>query len=105
MYIPYSSQPLVPLEVAIKPEATVDEVIGFALYEYTETGRTPALLEPLKNLSSWQLRIAEDEGIIDDDFPALDKTRRVKKYSFDQYALCLSSEAQEGFTFIFIFSY
>ncbi|KAJ1943442.1 Component of a membrane-bound complex containing the Tor2p kinase [Linderina macrospora] len=41
----------------------------------------------------WALRIAED-GEIDDDFPALDRTRPVAKFAFDEFALCLATPEQ-----------
>jgi len=80
----------------------VENVIGYTLYEYTDQGRQPM---PMDILSAYSLRIVEDNGIIDDDFPgkkiflkkkqkklliistALERTRMIEKFSFDQFAL------------------
>ena len=63
----------------VRRDATVDEVIGFALWNYWEEGWLPKLDEGLTEddprspvrLSSigWMLWIAEEDGEVDDDFP------------------------------------
>ena len=35
------------------------------------------------------MRIVEDDGSIDDDFPALDRNRKIEKFAFDAFAISL----------------
>jgi hypothetical protein len=68
-----------PLELTVRKDATVEEVLGFALWSYWEEGWLPKLDEGLEpddpkrktRLSAvgWVLRIAEDDGEPDEDFP------------------------------------
>lgn len=59
----------------VRRDATVEEVIGFALWNYWEEGWLPKLNEGLSEdhpkLSGigWIMRIAEDDGEVDEDFP------------------------------------
>jgi len=67
------------MNLSVRRDATVEEVIGFALWNYWEEGWLPKLDEGLSEedpkreikLSAvgWILRIAEDDGEVDDDFP------------------------------------
>lgn len=68
------------MDLNVRRDATVEEVIGFALWNYWEEGWLPKLDEGLSGeddpkwgtkLSAvgWILRIAEDDGEVDDDFP------------------------------------
>jgi len=72
------------MELSVRKDATVEEVIGFALWTYWEEGWLPPLDHGLPKggeeaeeeerrvrLSAvgWILRITEDDGEIDDDFP------------------------------------
>ncbi len=57
-----------PMQVVVKRDASVEDVIGYALYQYTDEGRTPP---PLEELGAYSLRIVEDDGDIDDDFPGI----------------------------------
>ncbi|KAJ3096970.1 hypothetical protein HDU97_005398 [Phlyctochytrium planicorne] len=88
IYIPFSSNSEKPLLVIVKKEATVEEVIGYCLYEYTNEGREPLVPKHLWDVANWNMRIVEDDGTIDEDFPALERTRRIQKFSFDQFAIC-----------------
>ena len=54
------------MKVAVRPDATVEEAIGFVLYQYTEEGRQPKARDTVRVYS---LRIVEDDGEIDNDFP------------------------------------
>ncbi|KAJ3278834.1 hypothetical protein HK104_001994, partial [Borealophlyctis nickersoniae] len=58
-----------PLLISVKREATVEEVIGYALYEHCDEGREPPLPDHLKDVIMWNMRIVEDDGTVDDDFP------------------------------------
>ena len=80
VYFPHTQQPRgKPMNLSVRRDATVEEVIGFALWNYWEEGWLPKLDEGLSEddpkreikLSAvgWILRIAEDDGEVDDDFP------------------------------------
>lgn len=94
VYLPHSAQPYDPVSLVVKPDAIVDDVIGYILYDYVEKKRKPALEEDIYDLSNWMLRIAEDDGEIEEDLPALDRTRQISMVSFDQFALCRTPEGQ-----------
>lgn len=81
IYFPYAKQPQgKPMNLNVRRDATVEEAIGFALWSYWEVGWLPKLDEGLSGeddpkwatrLSAvgWILRITEDDGEVDDDFP------------------------------------
>lgn len=94
MYMPSCDEPRKPWEVIVRTDVTVSQAIGFALYCYMEEKRTPALPEELCNANKWTLRIVEDDGEPDEDFPALDRTRLLSAYSFDEFALVEATPAQ-----------
>ncbi|ORX94698.1 SIN1-domain-containing protein [Basidiobolus meristosporus CBS 931.73] len=94
IFLPHSEEPLRPLEIVVKKDATVEQVIGFTLYRFCEEGRKPLLDEKLSDVIHWSMRIVEDDGTIDEDFPALDRTRQISKFFFDQFAMCEATPAQ-----------
>jgi len=81
IYFPSAKQPQgEAMTLNVRRDATVEEAIGFALWSYWEVGWLPKLDEGLSGeddpkwatrLSAvgWILRIAEDDGEVDDDFP------------------------------------
>lgn len=69
--MPISEEPEIPLDITVLRDATVEDVMGYALYEYWTEGRKPAIPEHLRNVVMWNMRIVEDDGTIDDDFPGL----------------------------------
>jgi len=81
VYFPHAKSPVgKPMDLTISRDATVEEVIGFALWTYWEEGWLPKLDEGLSGPSDprwddklsacgWILRLAEDDGEVDDDFP------------------------------------
>jgi hypothetical protein len=69
IYLPSSDKPKDPMQVVVKREATVEDVIGYILYQYYNEGRTPLLSDELSTVVQWNLRIVEDDGEIDDDLP------------------------------------
>lgn len=92
IWLPFSdSHRDTPIAVVVKADATVEDVIGYVLYEYIDMGGVP---RPLESLDAYSLRIVEDDGNIDDDFPALERGRKIEKFSFDQFALCEANRAQ-----------
>ncbi|KAI9351980.1 stress-activated map kinase interacting protein 1-domain-containing protein [Obelidium mucronatum] len=102
IYIPTSPTPFDPLLIIIKRDACIEELIGYTLYEYfnklssntTEYNISELLPEEKCNVWSWNLRLVEDDGTIDDDFPALDRTSKMEKANFQALALCLCTPAQ-----------
>ncbi|KAI7859145.1 stress-activated map kinase interacting protein 1-domain-containing protein [Circinella umbellata] len=94
VYLPHSIQPYEPISLVVRPDAIVDDVIGYILYDYVEKKRKPSLQEEMYDIAQWVLRIAEDDGEIEDDIPALDRTRQISMVSFAQFALCRTAPSQ-----------
>lgn len=94
LYLPHSSTPNKPLPLTVRRDASVENVIGFALYTYYDKRWQPPLTPQQSKTSQWTMRIVEDDGSIDEDFPALERTRQIEKFAFDQFALCEVSPAQ-----------
>ncbi|KAI8825195.1 stress-activated map kinase interacting protein 1-domain-containing protein [Fimicolochytrium jonesii] len=94
IFIPMSDDPESPLSISVLRDASVEEVIGYALYEYWTEGRQPIIPANMRDVIMWNMRIVEDDGLIDEDFPALERTRKISKFAFDQFALCEASADQ-----------
>lgn len=94
MYMPTCDNPKKPWEVVVRTDVNVSNAIGFALYCYMEEKRSPPLPEDMCNANRWTLRIVEDDGEPDEDFPALDRTRMLSAYSFDEFALVEATPEQ-----------
>ncbi|CEP18939.1 hypothetical protein [Parasitella parasitica] len=94
VYLPTSNQPCKPVSLVVRPDAITDDVIGYILYDYVEQKREPELDEAAYDLAEWVLLIAEDDGEIEDDLPAIDRTRNIGRVSFDQFALCRATPSQ-----------
>ncbi|KAK9234049.1 stress-activated map kinase interacting protein 1-domain-containing protein [Lipomyces kononenkoae] len=94
LYCPSSSTPTLPFEVVVKPYVTVADTIGYSLYRYWEEKRKPELAEDKCDVKFWTLRIVEEDGEPDRDFPALDRTRIISAFSFDEFALVEATPAQ-----------
>ncbi|KAK9453321.1 stress-activated map kinase interacting protein 1-domain-containing protein [Dipodascopsis uninucleata] len=94
IYRPTSETPKIPFEVVVKRSATVADTTGYALYRYWEEKRKPELDERQCDLSYWTLRIVEEDGEPDLDFPALDRTRIISAFSFDEFALVEATPSQ-----------
>jgi hypothetical protein len=75
LYYPHSDEPTDPITVKVRKDASVEEVIGFGLWKYWEEGREPKLREDEgeEKLSAvgWGLRMVEDDGEVDEDFPGV----------------------------------
>ncbi|KAF7291898.1 hypothetical protein MIND_01215100 [Mycena indigotica] len=92
------------MDLSVRKDATVEEVIGFALWTYWEEGWLPKLDEGIENdedkkatrLSAigWTMRIAEDDGEVDDDFPPPDRIGKIAKFNADAYAILEATPAQ-----------
>ncbi|KAJ3133413.1 hypothetical protein HK100_004407 [Physocladia obscura] len=100
IFIPSSPTPAEPLLIIIKRDATVEELIGYTLYEYfnrlsnTEVDPTEFLPSEKCDVCCWNLRLVEDDGTIDEDFPALDRVSKMQRSNFDALAMCLCTPAQ-----------
>ena len=81
LYFPHARQPLGKvMHLNVRSDATVEEVVGFSMWSYWEEGWLPKLDEGLSgeddpkwasrlSAAGWILRIAEEDGEVDDDFP------------------------------------
>ncbi|PBL01322.1 hypothetical protein ARMGADRAFT_1007325 [Armillaria gallica] len=105
VYFPHAQEPRnKAMELSVRKDASVEEVIGFALWTYWEEGWKPKLDEGLTEddekwntqLSAigWILRIAEDDGEVDDDFPPPDRMGKIVKFNADAYAVLEANPAQ-----------
>jgi hypothetical protein len=94
MFIPFSS--IERIEITVKKDANVQEVIGYTLYEYVNREGHPPIPKSMYDTSLWSIRIAEEDGTIDDDFPALDRSRQIHKFGYDSFALCNSISFEES---------
>jgi target of rapamycin complex 2 subunit MAPKAP1 len=76
VFFPHAHQP--PgraMDLNVRKDATVEEVIGFALWNYWEEGWLPKLDEgksgddETRSATGWIMRVAESDGEVDEDFP------------------------------------
>ncbi|KAH9896673.1 SIN1-domain-containing protein [Cubamyces lactineus] len=93
------------LELSVREDATVEEVLGYALWTYWEEGWLPKIDEGLDgeedpkwaikcSAVGWILRIAEEDGEVDEDFPPPDRTGKISKFNFDAYAVLEATPSQ-----------
>lgn len=68
-----------PMEVAVIRSAKVHELIGLICWQYTQEGREPKLKA---DVDAYCLRIAEESGEIDNDFPPINKSDNLAKFGF-----------------------
>ncbi|GBE87664.1 stress-activated map kinase interacting protein 1-domain-containing protein [Sparassis latifolia] len=106
VYFPHSREPAGRiLDLKVRKDATVEEVLGFALWSYWEEGWLPELDEGLDgeedpkwvtkcSAIGWIFRIAEEDGEVDEDFPPPDRTGKISKFNFDAYAVLEATPAQ-----------
>lgn len=93
------------MRLSVRKDATMEELIGYGLYCYVEEGWLPALDSSLAqdgteeqreirlSTMAWTLRLVED-GEVDDDYPALDRSLTVGKFGADELAICEATPAQ-----------
>lgn len=123
IYPAYSRMASQPFEVPIRPRVndgqgsdravTVADLIGLSLYRYIEEKREPALPADKLNINWWTLRMVEEGGEVDDDFPPFERTKplvsfttvhnaglrgggrmRANSRAFDDFALVLASKGE-----------
>lgn len=81
IFFPHASEPKgKAVTLNVRRDATIEEVIGFSLWSYWEEGWLPKLNEgvnendPKLSGIGWIMRIAEDDGEVDEDFPRESKS-------------------------------
>ena len=106
VYFPKATKPMGEvMELNVRKDATVEEVLGHALYRYWEEGWSPKIDAGLENEEDprwaiicsavgWILRIAEEDGEVDEDFPPPDRTGKISRFNFDAYAVLDASPTQ-----------
>ncbi|KAI5991140.1 hypothetical protein EDD15DRAFT_2449123 [Pisolithus albus] len=120
VFLPHARQPKGKAMVLnVRKDATVEEVVGFSLWNYWEEGWIPKLNEGVGEndlkLSAvgWVMRIAEDHGEVDEDFPracdvilameffydnypvaAPDRTGKISKFNLDAFAIIAATPTQ-----------
>ncbi|KDQ60313.1 hypothetical protein JAAARDRAFT_56224 [Jaapia argillacea MUCL 33604] len=106
VFFPHAKKPAgKAMELKVRKDSSVEEVIGFALWSFWEEGWGPKLDEGLggeddpkraTKLSAvgWILRIAEEDGEVDEDFPSPDRTAKIAKFNFDAYAILEATTSQ-----------
>ncbi|GAA5880007.1 hypothetical protein JCM16303_004434 [Sporobolomyces ruberrimus] len=106
LFFPHCSKPgpSKPIKVKVKKDVTVEEVIGVGLWAYWEEQekeeREPKLdvdvdkAEKGEETTKWNLRIVEDDGEVDEDFPALDRVRAISAFSFSEFAIVRATDQQ-----------
>ncbi|KAF9521811.1 stress-activated map kinase interacting protein 1-domain-containing protein [Crepidotus variabilis] len=106
IFFPHAKQPRgKPMDLHIRRDATVEEVIGFALWTYWEEGWQPKLDEglideddPKRGIKlatiGWVLKIAEEDGEVDDDFPSPDRMGKMSKFNSEAYAVLEATATQ-----------
>ncbi|KAF5318799.1 hypothetical protein D9619_010789 [Psilocybe cf. subviscida] len=105
VFFPQSADPEKAMKLEMRGDATVEEALGHALYMYWEDGRLPRLDQGLSgeedpkwadrmSTVGWVLRIAEDDGEVDDDFPPPDRLEKASKFASEAYAILEATPAQ-----------
>ncbi|GAA6026664.1 hypothetical protein JCM8202_005047 [Rhodotorula sphaerocarpa] len=91
------------VEIGVKRDVTVEEVIGIGLWACWEEedlrARVPFPVEEQearegRETVKWNLRIVEDDGEVDEDFPALDRVRNLSAFSFNEFAIVRATDPQ-----------
>lgn len=72
------------LEVTVIASARVQDLIGLICWQYTNEGKEPRL-KP--SVNRYCLRISEENGDVDPDFPSLNPKEPVSKFGFPFLAL------------------
>lgn len=61
--------------------ATVADLIGLSLWRYNEEKRDPPIPADKQNINWWTLRMVEEDGEVDDDFPPFDRTKALASFT------------------------
>lgn len=86
-----SDDPETPYEVLIRRmvhhgeggdrPVTVADLIGLSLWRYIDEKRQPPIPADRQNTNWWALRMVEEDGEIDDDFPPFDRTKALSSFT------------------------
>ena len=119
IYAPFSEKPRQPFDMPMlktvqsndsgeKPQVTVAEAIGLALWRYREEGLKPPVESSKLNVNRWTLRMVDD-GEVEYDFPALNRTSPISQFAshnsrgvrgrsrekpYDEFALVEATDTQ-----------
>ncbi|KAG1724444.1 stress-activated map kinase interacting protein 1-domain-containing protein, partial [Suillus paluster] len=101
VFFPHAKQPRHDhMALHVRKDATIEEVIGFALWTYWEERWMPELNDGVKDddpkLSAigWIMRIAEHDGEVDEDFPPPDRTGKISKFGSKAVAMLAATPLQ-----------
>ncbi|KAK3302155.1 stress-activated map kinase interacting protein 1-domain-containing protein [Chaetomium strumarium] len=91
IYAPFSTTPSKPFEVLIRRTVhqgeggdrpvTVADLIGLSLWRYNEEKLEPPLPSDKLNVNWWTLRMVEEDGEVDEDFPPLDRNKGLVSFT------------------------
>ena len=91
IYAPSSDNPSKPFEVLIRRSVhegeganrtvTVADLIGLSLWRYNEEKLEPSLPGDKLNVNWWTLRMVEEDGEVDDDFPPLERKKPLTSFT------------------------
>lgn len=91
IYAPSCNTPSKPYEVLIRRTVreenagdrpvNVADLIGLALWRYNDEGLEPPLPADKLNVNWWTLKMVEEGGEVDDDFPPLERTKPVISFA------------------------
>jgi len=91
IYAPFSKKPSAPFEVLIRRtvhegeggdrSVTVADLIGLSLWRYNEEKLEPSLPSDKLNVNWWTLRMVEEDGEVDDDFPPLERKKQLISFT------------------------
>ncbi|KAK3375135.1 stress-activated map kinase interacting protein 1-domain-containing protein [Podospora didyma] len=91
IYAPFSKSPSKPFEVLIRRTVhegeggdravTVADLIGLSLWRYNEEKLEPTLPSDKLNVNWWTLRMVEEDGEVDDDFPPLERKKPLTSFT------------------------
>ncbi|KAK4157920.1 stress-activated map kinase interacting protein 1-domain-containing protein [Chaetomidium leptoderma] len=91
IYAPHSKTPYRPFEVLIRRtvhhgeggdrSVTVADLIGLSLWRYNEEKLEPPLPSDKLNVNWWTLRMVEEDGEVDDDFPPLERKKGLVSFT------------------------
>ena len=91
IYAPFCKMASEPFEVLIRPRVhdgqgvertvTVTDLIGLSLYRYNEERREPQIPPRKYSVNWWTLRMVEEGGEVDDDFPPFERTKPLAAFT------------------------
>ena len=71
--------------------------LGFLFIDIGRREGNPPLKREECDANVWTLRIMEDVGVVDDDFPALERIRPISRFQFDMFALVEATPDQSTY--------